>query len=221
MLDHPLPEHPLPDRPIPDRPIPAQHSLDHSGCACVILGAGAGTRFGEPKAGALLPDGVRFVDAIASRLRDAGVRHLVAVLHPDVAPPEGARPVVNRKSAGEQIESLKLGLAQLVNTPVTGTLVWPVDHPLVSLMSIREILDEVVRNNPLLAIPGYRGKHGHPAYFARDLWRELATVQSGGARTVVHQHAAECLLVEVDDVGVIRNIDTKEDLSDAADVSKL
>jgi CTP:molybdopterin cytidylyltransferase MocA len=56
--------------------------------------------------------------------------------------------------------------------------------------------------------------HGHPVYFSRDVWRELATVEAGGARAVVHQHAGEVLDIRVDDPGVLRDVDTLADLAD-------
>ena len=177
---------------------------------CVILGAGAGTRYGEPKAGALVAPGVRFVDQIVATAQEAGISDIVAVMHPDVTPPIGIRSVVNTKPTSEQIVSLRMGLAQLVNIPVNGTLVWPVDHPHVQTSSITTLLNFVREKSPLIARPAYQGQHGHPVYFSRDVWRELVTVAEGGAREVVHRNAAEALEVEVSDPGVVRDIDTRD-----------
>jgi CTP:molybdopterin cytidylyltransferase MocA len=180
---------------------------------CVILAAGAGTRFGEPKAGALLQSGVRFVDRIVAACRSAGIEYIVAVLHPDVKAPESIRVVRNSNPASEQIASLRLGLAQLVNTPVRGALVWPVDHPLVSDESIATIVSSVLKQPPLIARPVHQGGHGHPVYFSRDLWRELVTVEQGGAREIVHKYASDITEIDVPDPGVLRNVDTIADLA--------
>ena len=178
---------------------------------CVILGAGAGTRYGEPKAGAEVSMGVRFVDQIVATAREGGIADIVAVMHPDVLPPADVRSIVNPRPTSQQIVSLRLGLAQLVNVPVTGALVWPVDHPHVTTSTITALLEFIRNRAPLIARPAFEGKHGHPVYFSRDIWRELVTVADGGAREVVHKNAAEAHEIAVDDRGVIRDMNTKSD----------
>jgi CTP:molybdopterin cytidylyltransferase MocA len=174
---------------------------------CVILAAGAGTRFGGPKAAAILPSGMRFIDAVARAAHDAGAAPIIAVMHPRVSPPPGVRVVVNPDPASEQITSLRLGLAQLLNTAVRGACIWPVDHPHVRSETVFALLAEARRNAALIARPSYEGKHGHPVYFSRQLWRDLVTETSVGARSVVHRYASEVLDVVVADAGVIRNVD--------------
>ncbi|MGD8728448.1 MAG: phosphohydrolase, partial [Gemmatimonadota bacterium] len=59
--------------------------------------------------------------------------------------------------------------------------------------------------------PTYHGERGHPALFGQELFVELLDPDlEGGARTVVHRHLADALLVEVDDEGVVTDIDTPE-----------
>ena len=187
--------------------------MNSSQIGCVILAAGAGSRFGEPKAGAKLPSGARFVDAVARAAHNAGISHIVAVIHPEVDPPPGIRHVVNNQPASEQIVSLRLGLAQLVNTPVRGALVWPVDYPYVRDETVVTILDNVQNDAPLIARPTFENRHGHPVYFARDVWRDLVTEQQGGARAVVHRFTADVTDIPVDDPGVLRDVDTRADMS--------
>ena len=179
----------------------------------MVLAAGAGTRFGGPKAAALLPDGIRFVDAVVATARTADLAPIVVVGPPNLSPPPGVRLVVNPDAAGEQIQSLRLGLAQLVNVPVGGALVWPVDHPFAELASVLGIVDAARRTAAPIVIPVFDGRRGHPVYFARDVWRELMTVPAGGARAVVHARAAEVHEVAVRAPGVARDIDTRADLA--------
>jgi len=180
---------------------------------CVVLAAGVGARFGEPKAGAMFEPGVRFIDAVVANARAAGADPIVVVIGPDFQPPAGTVAVVNPDVRGEQIASLRLGLARLVSAPVAGALVWPVDHPYADATSARAVLDGARRTRALIAVPVFEGRRGHPVYFARDCWRELATVTDGGARAVVHQHAADVHEVPVTHMGVVRDIDTRADMS--------
>lgn len=181
--------------------------------ACVILAAGAGTRFGQPKAGAEVEPGVRFVDAVAGAARAAGADPIVVVTPPGFAPPQGTVAVVNPDARGEQIASLRLGLARLVSVPVVGAIVWPVDHPYADAGSARAVLEGAARTGAPVVVPVFQGRRGHPVYFSRDCWRELATVREGGARAVVHAHADDIHEVSVDHNGVVRDIDTRGDMT--------
>ena len=180
--------------------------------ACVIVGAGAGTRFGQPKAEAALPDGRRFVDAVADTARDAGLSPVIAVLPPGVDAPAGTTAVVNRSADGEQVVSLRLGLTQLANQPVIGAIAWPVDHPFVELQSVLAVLDAARRTRAPIVAPAFDNTRGHPVFFHRDTWRELLTVADGGAKAVVHAYGQRVAVVPVQDRGVLRDIDTPEDL---------
>lgn len=180
--------------------------------ACVVLGAGAGTRFGEPKAGALLPNGERFIDAVAATAAAAGADPVIVVLPPGFVAPAGTRAVTNARPQGEQIESVRLGLAQLVSVAVGGALVWPVDHPYVRVESVLAMLDAARRTGAPIVLPSHAGRRGHPAYFARSTWRELMTVADGGARTVIRAYASLVVEVDVPDEGIRRDINTPGDM---------
>ena len=181
--------------------------------ACVVLAAGAGTRFGGPKAGAELRPGVRFLDAVVALAVDAETDPIVAVVQAGVPVPKPARAVVAPDPRAEQISSLRLGLAQLANASAEATLVWPVDHPFVALGSVLALIDAHQRTRAPIIIPVYDGRRGHPVLFARETWRELMTVADGGARTVVHSYGARVHEVPVHHAGVLRDIDTRADLS--------
>lgn len=182
---------------------------------CVVLAAGAGTRFGQPKAGAIVRDGVRFVDAVVETARLAGADPIIVVVAPGFVAPVGVRTVINADATGEQIKSVRLGLGQLTNSTAIGTLLWPVDHPFVRLESALAVVDAAKRTAAPIVLPVYEGKRGHPAWFVRDTWRELVTVADGGARTVVHAYGPRVLEVRVTDAGVVRDVDTQADLAAA------
>ena len=184
--------------------------------AVVIIGAGAGTRFGGPKAEATLEDGRRFLDAIVEIAQSASLDPIIAVLPPGVSAPAGVRVIANPKPDSEQIVSARMGLAQLTNVSVSSTLLWPVDHPFVSLESVLAVLDAARRTSAHIVIPTFEGRRGHPAWFHRETWRELATVKDGGARAVIHADPSRVSEVAVHDAGILRDIDTRGDLAAGA-----
>jgi CTP:molybdopterin cytidylyltransferase MocA len=183
--------------------------------ALVIVGAGAGTRFGGPKAVATLSDGRRFLDVIVETAQAAGLDPIVAVLPPGVAAPAGVRIVANAKPSSEQIVSVRLGLALLTSAPVSSALLWPVDHPFVRLESVLAILDAARRTGAQIAVPVYESRRGHPGWFHRDIWRELMTVADGGARAVIRADPSRVREVDVADRGVVRDVNTRADLERA------
>ena len=180
--------------------------------ACVVLAAGAGTRFGAPKATAEVRPGVRFLDAVTATAAAAEVSPIVAVVQPGVPVPAPARFVTATDPRAEQISSLRLGLAQLANASAAGALVWPVDHPFVRLESVLALLDAHQRTGAPIVVPVHEGRRGHPVLFARETWRELMTVADGGARTIVHAYGTRVHEVLLSDAGVVRDIDTRADL---------
>jgi molybdenum cofactor cytidylyltransferase len=78
---------------------------------------------------------------------------------------------------------------------------------------VRTILDAARETGAPIVLPVVGGKRGHPVYFSRVAWRELVTVKNGGARSVVHAYAAVLREVPVIDTGVVRDIDTRFDLT--------
>jgi molybdenum cofactor cytidylyltransferase len=184
-----------------------QHSF-----AAIVLAAGAGTRFGEPKVNAVLPDGRRFVDVVVEHCLTTGADPVIVIVPQDVNVPPGARAVVNRRGKDEQIISLRMGLAQFANTSVQGALVWPVDFPFVQATSAMAVVDAARRTSARIVAPVFEGARGHPVWFARETWRELMAVPSGGARAVVHAYGNRVHEVAVSDPGIHRDIDTKADL---------
>ena len=180
--------------------------------ACVVLAAGQGTRFGEPKALARLPSGERFLDAVVRVAAESDLSPILAVVQPAVEVPGPARAVINSQSRSEQAASLRLALARLANDPAEAVVVWPVDHPFVHLLSVLALVDAFKRTRAPIVLPVNSGRRGHPVLFARTVWLELMTTPTGGARTVVHAHAADVVEVPVPDDGVTRDIDTRSDM---------
>ncbi len=180
--------------------------------ACIILAAGAGSRFGEPKVGAEWTTGVRFIDQVAQLATWTGADPIIAVVPPGVAVPDGVRAVINADAKGEQVASLRLALAQLTSSTAEGALVWPVDHPAVRVESALAVLDAARRTDAAIVVPTQGGRRGHPTWFHRSTWRELVTVKDGGARAVVQADPSRVVEVAVDDAGVHHDIDTQGDL---------
>ncbi len=179
----------------------------------MILAAGASRRMGRPKA--LLALGEKtFLVAIADNYRRLGLP-VVVVFGPDL---EGRLPVeiastrtaLNRRPDDGPLSSLRLGLELLPET-ASAAIVHPVDHPLVSVVTIRRLLEGHRQRPAAILVPEFGGETGHPTLFPRHVFAELRDGPlEGGARRVVEARPERVLRVQVDDPGILRNIDTPE-----------
>ena len=91
-------------------------------------------------------------------------------------------------------------------------LVTPVDVPLVLPATVRALLTAfAARRAPVLRAT-YLGRHGHPVIFGREVFDALRRADPAvGATAVVKAHAGELVDLEVDDPGVLHDIDGPDD----------
>lgn len=181
----------------------------------IVLAAGASTRMGRPKA-LLEVDGTPFLERAIKLLRQAGCRYVLAVVSDDdwlvrLADVNGAEPIINEAIAAEQIDSLRLGIANLPDG-YDAVAVLPVDFPRVRQETVDALFAEFAQHPAAVLNPAYQGKPGHPVIFARDVVAELLRPDlPAGARTVIERHGAQARVLAVDDPGVLIDIDTPTD----------
>jgi molybdenum cofactor cytidylyltransferase len=181
----------------------------------IVLAAGGSTRMGRPKA--LLRAGDRtFIRRILDALAGGGISDALVVVRPGddevIAEVEaaGARGVPNPRADEGQLSSLLAGLDAVDAPGVDAILVTLVDVPLVDPSTVRALLARrAVSAAPILrAVHG--GRHGHPVIFTRAVFDALRRADpSTGAKSVVR--AFEVDDVEVDDPGIVEDIDTPAD----------
>lgn len=91
-----------------------------------------------------------------------------------------------------------------------GVIVHLADMPLVKVSTFQKIARELP-NHPI-TIPSYHQKLGNPRGFSRSLWTQLAALTGDqGAKDLIRQNPDLCHVLDVDDAGVLIDIDTQED----------
>lgn len=186
----------------------------------ILLAAGESRRMGYPKP--LLEIGGRtFLATLAAAMLDSIARLIVVVgAHADAvrrAVPEDSRITVveNPNYLRGQLSSIKVGLSA-VEADACGALVHLADHPMVTAATFAAMVEQYVRSQKPIVIARYRGRRGHPVLFARTLFAELrAASEDQGARVVVGADPDRVAYVDVDDPGVVMDLDTPEDLEQA------
>jgi nicotine blue oxidoreductase len=172
--------------------------------AGLVLAAGAGTRFGQPKAPVVL-DGERLVDRAVRVLAEGGCDPVVVVLGAWVGEVDGADILVNDNWPEGMGSSLRLGLQALSDqTAADAVIVTLVDLPGLTPAAIRRI----AATDADLVAACYSGERGHPVKLARRHWDEAMAVAKGdeGARRLLRGRD-DVVLVEVGDVAAGYDVD--------------
>jgi len=183
--------------------------------AGVVPSAGSSRRMGTSKA-LLSLEGRTFVHRVVTCLADGGCDPVLVVVAEgdDVVAAEaraaGAHVLENPDPGEGPITSVRLAVAA-VGPDVEGLVYLPVDHPLVRPRTVATLIAEAIASGATLTVPMRGPDRGHPALFRSVVFPELQDPSlQGGARIVVHRHLAEARLVQVDDPGVVADIDTPD-----------
>jgi CTP:molybdopterin cytidylyltransferase MocA len=173
----------------------------------IILAAGESRRMGFPKALLRYRDET-FLDTLIG-LFAARCEQVIVVLGAEAERIRAGshRPadfVLNLEYRTGMTGSLQCGL-RARSSVSEGVLFTLVDHPAVLPATLDALL---APPRPLLRVPRYRGKRGHPVWCRRELSDEfLALGPAGAARDVVHAHAAQTDFLDLDDAGITADID--------------
>ena len=114
----------------------------------------------------------------------------------------------------EMADSLAAAIRHLMFQPSApdAVVIALADMPFIRSDSIAAISRALEAGAPLAA-PTYQGLRGHPVGFSKRFYAELATLSGDeGARSVLRHHAADLVLVECDDPGILQDFDTWEQL---------
>ena len=191
-----------------------------SGAVGILLAAGFGRRFVASGGGNKLLH--PFEDGLPVGLRTARVwktalDKVLAVVRPEDAILAGffrqaGCEIVNNSDALDGMgTSVAAGVAACPNA--CGWIVGLADMPYVSETTILA-LSRALAEGASLAAPYFQGQRGQPVAFSARYRDELLALQGdAGAREILKTHAQHVLRVEVDDRGILRDIDTLQDLA--------
>lgn len=186
--------------------------------AGILLAAGEGRRFGQPKA-LVSFGGQRLVERGVATLTAGGCAPVIVVLGAaasevqEICTLEDAVVVVNDSWTDGMSSSLKSGLAAARRSEAAAALVLPVDQPVVTPALVKRLIDSW-HQGAKAAVATYKGRGRTPALLDRSLWAavEAGAVGDVGARGYLRSHPLLVTSVDCDDVGDVSDIDTPEDL---------
>jgi molybdenum cofactor cytidylyltransferase len=186
--------------------------------AVIVLAAGKGSRFlgAEHK----LTQSLGGLTVLGSTLQHAIASHLQVVVVTTQALADvacrsvAARDVIVLPEVGAPGQT-GLGMGHSISVGVAarpdadGWLILPGDMPRVQPVTLQAVARQLEHH--AVAYAQYRGRRGHPVGFSPELYSELSALSGDeGARRLIARYPA--LGVEVDDPGVLVDVDTLADL---------
>ena len=186
--------------------------------AVIVLAAGLGSRFmgSTHKLAQPLDD----ASVLGGALRTAVASHLpVVVVTTEPLAAEARRSVAARDvvvlpevgAPGQRALGMgySIGAGVAARPEAAGWLVLPGDMPRVQPATLRTIARQLAHHP--IAYAQHKGRRGHPVAFGPELYSELCALSGDeGARRLLARYPA--FAVEVDDPGVLIDIDTVADL---------
>lgn len=182
----------------------------------LILAAGSSKRMGQPKLP--LPWGETTVlGQVIATFKAAGVEDILVITG-------GAREQVERLvgssarimfnpgyAEGEMLSSVQAGLAG-VQPETEAVLIGLGDQPQVQAGSVRLVVEEYARSRASLIVPSFQMRRGHPWLVARPYWDEILHMDPPESpREFLTRHANDIRYVEVNDPGILKDLDTPDD----------
>ncbi len=169
----------------------------------IVLAAGRGERFaasgGATHKLAALLCGKPVLEHVLDAVRASGLPHHVVQAD------------VSRPGMGDSIAA-----GVRATTASAGWLILPGDLPLVQSSTLRAVAQALGQH--AVVIPMFNGTRGHPVGFSAACRSSLLGLTGNqGAALVVREHEAinSAAFLALDDVGVVTDIDTVEDLARA------
>ncbi len=181
---------------------------------CIIPAAGFSTRFGSPKASAILA-GKPLIwyassSALLSECRSVTVvssdNRISEIVHKDV------RLVVNRHPEAGMSESIKIGLSS-IPADSDGVLIIPGDEPFIDTEIINSMIHLFLQDHERIVACSFDGELVSPAIFPRCFFPDLTSLSGdSGARKIILIHKDRCVGFAVDRWRIM-DIDSPEDLA--------
>ncbi|MBI3526744.1 MAG: nucleotidyltransferase family protein [Betaproteobacteria bacterium] len=181
----------------------------------ILLAAGSGSRFGGGKLLHPLADGTPIGVASLRNLRAALPEVVAVVRNGD----DALRELLEAEGIAVRIcPDAHLGMARSLvcgidaSRDANGWVIALGDMPFVLPQTINTVVERIVQSGRI-AIPAYRGQRGHPVAFGRRYLDELLRLAGDeGARSVIGRHPRDLDIVDCNDPGILRDIDTAADL---------
>jgi len=190
--------------------------------SAIVLAAGRSTRFGGPKLMQPLAGGAGAMSVLSHALQPwlasfSRVRVVVSPEHMvlrtqverELMAADRIHWLVCHDAASGMGHSLAFGVGQ--SAQASGWLIGLGDMPDIQASTLQLLAAKLASGHALVA-PVHAGKRGHPVGFSARFRQPLMACKGDqGARQIVQEHMDQLVTLDVDDAGVLFDIDTVAD----------
>ena len=184
--------------------------------AAIIVAAGYSSRMKRFKPLLLMGGGTVLERAVHSFLK-SGIKDIrVVVGHRanelySVLDKLGVQAIMNPNFSEGMFSSVTSGVKSL-SPVVKGFFLLPVDNPIVNRITFEKLQNTFFTTEFGIIYPSYQGMRGHPPLIScRYINKVITWNQPGGMRALLDQYEHDAIDVEVDDPGILLDMDTLED----------
>lgn len=184
--------------------------------SAIVLAGGYSSRMKDFKP--LMPLGDSTVIEYTIKVfKNAGIRDIIVVIGYKadelkiVLERADVRYVYNENFNEGMYSSIVKGVKSL-RSGTEAFLLLPADMPLIDNNTINKLLQAYKENKPDIVYPVYQEQRGHPPLISSNLFGNILNWDgTGGLRALLARHQNRIEHVEVEDVGILTDIDTPED----------
>jgi len=184
--------------------------------SAIVLAAGESRRMGRPKQ--LLRVGERtLLDLALDNVRKSSVQEIILVLGSSAAEiqqqvsTQGVKVVVNPAYQEGMGSSLRAGIGAL-DPRSQAVLIMLADQPCVRPETLNRLIEHHRSARPHIVIPTCKGFRGNPVLLDCSVFSEVMEIRGDiGCRAIFGSHTEKIDKVEVDDPGILLDVDTSAD----------
>jgi molybdenum cofactor cytidylyltransferase len=192
---------------------------DTARVGAIILAGGSSARMGRAKQ--LLPlDDSTVLERTIANVRGAEVNEIVLVLGASaetirrqlpLSLLEGLNVVVNRAYREGMSSSLRAGISAL-GQGTEAALIILGDQPFIRSQTMDQVIRTYRRDQAQIVIPTFHGTRGNPVLLDRSVFFEVMALEGDiGSRAIFGSHLEGIAKVEVEDEGILLDIDDPDD----------
>jgi molybdenum cofactor cytidylyltransferase len=192
---------------------------DTARVGAVILAGGSSARMGRAKQLLPLGDSTVLEQTIAN-VRGAEVKEIVLVLGASADAIRGQLPlsllqglkvVVNQAYGEGMSSSLRAGISAL-DLDTGAALIVLGDQPFIRSQTMDQVIRAYRRDQAQIVIPSFHGARGNPVLLDRSVFSEVMALEGDiGSRAIFSNHLEGIAKVEVEDEGILLDIDDPGD----------
>lgn len=183
----------------------------------VLLAAGSSTRMGRDKLSLRYNGQLILHRSLAPLIGSPLVNEVIVVVNPSFSLPidrASCTVVVNPDAHCGMASSLRTGV-MAASALADAYLVSLADMPAITEALITTLVEAYRRSDKKILVPVHEGRNGHPVIFGSECKEQLLRIEGDvGAREIIRDCPEMVERVPVDDLGVVFDIDTPEDMID-------